>query len=90
MGPWAEASVDYCYCIHNVTAENFGVGEQTLIGMLEGLGTASVDDRMRPLRRYAGKVTRSSARVTPADAEYAALSGTRLADDGYAGLKKLM
>ena len=122
-------SCDYCYGIHSVTAETFGIDEHTLTGMLEDLDTASVDDRMRPLLRYVGKLTSAPARVSPGDAEavleagweeqalhdavsvcalfnfmnryvnglgitadveYSTLSGTRLADGGYAALKKLI
>ena len=122
-------SCDYCYGIHSVTAERFGVSEPTLSGLIEDLDTADVDDRMRPLLRYVGKLTSSPAPVSPADAEavlavgweeqalhdavsvcalfnfmnrfvnglgitadddYSALSGARLADGGYAGLKNLM
>lgn len=120
---------DYCFGVHSVTAQEFGVSEETLTALLEDLDTAGVDDRMRPLLRYVGKLTRSPARVSPADAavvlaagweeqalhdavsvcalfnlmnrlvdglgvrtdaDYAALSGARLADSGYAGLKELL
>jgi len=122
-------SCDYCYGVHKVTAERFGVNEQTLTDMLADLEAADMDDRMRPLLRYVGKLTTAPARVTPADAsavmaagwderalhdavsvcalfnfmnrfvnglgitaddDYSAVSGTRLADHGYAGLKNLM
>lgn len=122
-------SCDYCYGIHSATAQRFGVDDKTLTAMPEGLDTAGIDDRMRPLLRYVGKLTSSPGRVSPADAvvvldagwdeqalhdavsvcalfnfmnrfvnglgisadaHYSALSGERLADGGYAGLKKLM
>ena len=120
---------DYCYGVHQVTAERFGVDEQTLTSMLANLETAAIDDRMRPLLSYLGKLTGDPGRVSPVDAravlgagwderalhdavsvcalfnfmnrfvnglgitaddDYSAVSGTRLADHGYAGLKKLM
>ena len=58
-------SCDYCYGIHSVTAERFGVSEPTLSGLIEDLDTADVDDRMRPLLRYVGKLTSSPARASP-------------------------
>ncbi len=120
---------DYCYGVHQVTAERFGVDEQTLTSMLANLETAAIDDRMRPLLSYLGKLTGDPGRVSPVDAravlgagwderalhdavsvcalfnfmnrfvnglgitaddDYSAVSGTRLADHGYAGLKNLM
>ena len=120
---------DYCYGIHQVTAERFGIDEATLSGLLTDLSTAEVEDRMRPLLGYLGKLTGDPGRVSPADAravltagwderalhdavsvcalfnfmnrfvnglgitaddDYTDTSGTRLADHGYAGLKKLI
>lgn len=120
---------NYCYGVHQVTAEQFGIDEAALTGLLTDLSTAEVDDRMRPLLSYLGKLTRDPSKVSPVDARavltagwderalhdavsvcalfnfmnrfvnglgitaddhYSAVSGTRLADHGYAGLKKLM
>lgn len=49
---------DYCHRIHSATAEHFGVQ-----------ATAADDERLRPLLRYVGKLTRSPAAVNDADAE---------------------
>ena len=120
---------DYCYGVHQVTAERFGIDEATLTGLLTDLSTAEVDDRMRPLLSYLGKLTRDPGRVSPVDARavltagwderalhdavsvcalfnfmnrfvnglgitaddaYSAVSGTRIADHGSAGLKNLI
>jgi len=120
---------DYCYGVHQVTAEQFGIDEAALTGLLADVSTAEVDDRMRPMLAYLGKLTRDPSKVSPADAralltagwderalhdavsvcalfnfmnrfvnglgitaddDYSDTSGTRLADHGYAGLKKLM
>ena len=119
----------YCYGIHQVTAERFGVDETVLTALLADLPSAEVEDRMRPLLGYLEKLTRDPGRVSPADAQavvaagwderalhdavsvcalfnfmnrfvnglgitadddYSGTSGTRLADHGYAGLKKLL
>ncbi len=97
--------------------------------LLADIETADVDERMRPLLSYVGKVTREPARVSPADArrvldagwdehalhdavsvcapfnfmnrfvsglgvsdgeEYFDVSGNRLANHGYAGLKTML
>ena len=120
---------DYCFGVHSVTAASFGVEEETLTALLHDLDSADVDDPMRSLLRYVGKLTVSPSRVTPADAQsvldagwderalhdavsvcalfnlmnryvnglgvtadegYLEVSGRRLADGGYAGLKNLL
>jgi uncharacterized peroxidase-related enzyme len=119
----------YCYGVHQNTAERFGVHLQTLTALLDDLETAPVENRIRAMLRYVGKLTTSPARVSPADAvavldagweeqalhdavsvcalfnlmnrlvtglgitadnDYADLSGRRLAEGGYASLKKLL
>lgn len=119
----------YCYGVHQTTAETFGVSRQTLTAILEDLETAPVENRLRSLLRYVGRLTTAPARVSPSDAEavldagwderalhdavsvcalfnlmnrfvtglgvttdagYADLSGRRLAEGGYAGLKELL
>jgi uncharacterized peroxidase-related enzyme len=59
---------DYCLGIHQRTARAFGVEEGLLTALLADIETADVDERMRPLLLYVGKVTREPARVSPADA----------------------
>jgi len=58
----------YCNSIHTVTAREFGVPEQVLAAVLDDLDTAPVDERMRPVLRYLGKLTRTPAAVREADA----------------------
>lgn len=58
----------YCYGVHRATAEQFGV-DADLLGRLVGdLDSAPVEERLRTLLRYVGLVTRTPARITPADA----------------------
>ena len=59
---------DYCYGVHRVTAEQFGIDETVLTGLLTDLPTAQIDDRMRTLLGYVGKLTREPSKVSPADA----------------------
>jgi uncharacterized peroxidase-related enzyme len=119
----------YCHGVHQATAQTFGVSEQTLTALLDDVETAPVEDRLRALLRFVGKLTTSPARVSSADADavlaagweehalhdavsvcglfsfmnrlvnglgitaddgYVELSGNRLAEGGYAGLKHLL
>ena len=66
---------DYCYGVHQVTAEQFGIDEAVLTGLLADLSTAEVDDRIRPLLDYIGKLTRDPGRVSPADARAVLAAG---------------
>jgi uncharacterized peroxidase-related enzyme len=60
---------DYCHGIHQTTAQAFGVREDLLTALLEDLETANIDEPMRTLLRYVGKLTTDPAKVTPTDAQ---------------------
>jgi uncharacterized peroxidase-related enzyme len=62
-------SCDYCHGIHTKTAEAFGVEPGLLEAAVNDLDTAPVDDKLRPILRYVGKLTATPARMVPADAE---------------------
>lgn len=62
-------SCSYCHGVHTATAEAFGVPAGLLDSLLSDVDTAPVEERMRPILRYARTLTRSPARITPADAE---------------------
>ncbi|WP_370943920.1 carboxymuconolactone decarboxylase family protein [Amycolatopsis sp. cg5] len=62
-------SCDYCHGIHTVTAEAFGVPEGLLAAALTDLDTAPVDDKLKPVLAYVGKLTRTPAKITASDAE---------------------
>lgn len=120
---------DYCCGVHARTAQAFGVQEGLLADLLADVEAAEVDERMRPLLSYVGKLTREPARVSPTDArrvldagwdekalhdavsvcalfnfmnrfvsglgvsaqdDYFDLSGNRLAQHGYVGLKTML
>jgi uncharacterized peroxidase-related enzyme len=59
----------YCHGVHTATAEAFGVEPGLLAAALSDLDTAPVDDKLRPVLRYVGKLTASPSRVTQADAD---------------------
>jgi uncharacterized peroxidase-related enzyme len=58
----------YCYGVHTATAAVFGVAESTLAAVLSDVDTAQVDERMKPVLRYVGKLTLTPSRMTPEDA----------------------
>jgi len=60
---------DYCHGVHTITAEAFGLPEGVLEAALADLDSAPVDERLKPVLAYAGKLTRSPSRMTEADAE---------------------
>lgn len=59
----------YCHGVHTATAEAFGVEPGLLAAALSDLDTAPVDDKLRPVLRYVGKLTATPAKMTPADAD---------------------
>ena len=59
----------YCQGVHTATAVAFGLEEGLLEALLRDLDDAPVDEKMRPLLRYAQKLTVTPSRMTPADAD---------------------
>lgn len=58
----------YCYGSHALIAESFGIAAEVLEGLMRDIDSSSVDERIKPLLRYAGKLTQSPARMSDADA----------------------
>jgi uncharacterized peroxidase-related enzyme len=59
----------YCHGVHTATAQAFGVSEDMLGALLNDVTTAPVDDRLKPVLRYVGKLTLTPAKITPEDAQ---------------------
>jgi len=59
---------DYCHGVHAQVAKRYGIEVCVLEAALRDLDTAPVEDRMRPVLRFVGKLTRTPALVTQADA----------------------
>ncbi|HST64623.1 MAG TPA: carboxymuconolactone decarboxylase family protein [Mycobacteriales bacterium] len=59
----------YCHGVHTATAEAFGLPSGVLEAALTDLDSAPVDERLKPVLRYVATLTRTPARITPADAE---------------------
>ena len=58
----------YCHGVHTRTAEAFGVPEGLLAAAVADVDSAPVDDKLKPVLRYVGKLTRTPSRVTAEDA----------------------
>ncbi|MFL6143019.1 MAG: carboxymuconolactone decarboxylase family protein [Labedaea sp.] len=59
----------YCHGVHTATAEEFGVEPGLLTSALEDLDSAPVDEKLKPVLRYVGKLTATPSRMTQADAD---------------------
>lgn len=58
----------YCHGTHLGVAEACGVAPSLITALLADIETAPVEPRMKPILRYARKLTLSPARMTEADA----------------------
>jgi uncharacterized peroxidase-related enzyme len=59
----------YCHGVHAQTAVAFGIEEGAIKGLFDDLDAADVPDKLKPLLRYASKLTRQPSSVTDADAQ---------------------
>jgi len=59
----------YCHGVHAATAERLGIAREALDGLPGGVDGPAISERMRPVLRYADKLTRSPESATKADAE---------------------
>jgi len=65
----------YCHGVHTVTAEACGIAAGAAPAAVADVDTSPVDDRMRPVLRYVGKLTREPSSITRADAEEVLAAG---------------
>jgi uncharacterized peroxidase-related enzyme len=65
----------YCHGVHTATAERLGVPKGTVQQLLEGVATAPVSEKMKPVLRYAWKLTQDARGVGKADAETVLAAG---------------
>jgi len=59
----------YCHGVHTATAERLGVPAGAVQQLVEGVDMAPVAEKMKPILRYAEKLTRRPDGVTKADAD---------------------
>ncbi|TDV41083.1 carboxymuconolactone decarboxylase family protein [Actinophytocola oryzae] len=65
----------YCHGVHTVTAEACGIEAGAVPAALADLDTAPVPEKLRPVLRYAAKLTRAPASVSRADADEVLAAG---------------
>lgn len=59
----------FCFNAHRVYSAAFGIDPEIFDALSEDIDTAPVDEKLKPLLAYAGKLTRDPARMTQADAD---------------------
>lgn len=59
----------FCHGAHTMAARAFGVDESVFEELIDNLDGAAVDEKMKPILRYVGKLTRTPSRMTEADAK---------------------
>ncbi len=62
-------SCRFCHGVHAEVAKGFGIDPDIFEGMMADPNGASVDDKMKPLLAYVGKLTQAPSRLTDADAD---------------------
>jgi uncharacterized peroxidase-related enzyme len=60
---------EYCFGGHSETTKLLGASADVFDKLRIGIETAPVDEKLKPLLRYAKKLTETPARITPADAD---------------------
>lgn len=68
-------SCDYCHGVHTVTAEACGVAAGAAPAAVADLDSAPVSEKLKPVLRYVGKLTRAPSSVTEQDAEAVLAAG---------------
>jgi uncharacterized peroxidase-related enzyme len=68
-------SCDYCQGVHTVAAEACGLAAGAAPAAVADLDSAPVSDKLKPVLRYVGKLTRTPAAVSKADAEEVLAAG---------------
>ncbi len=59
----------YCHGVHTATAEAHGVPEGLLADLMDDIDGAQVDDKLKPMLKYARKLTLEPAKMVRADAD---------------------
>ncbi len=59
----------FCFGSHKIIASKFGIDETLIDALVEDIDAAPVDEKLKPVLRYVGKLTTLPARLTKADAK---------------------
>ena len=68
-------SCQYCYGVHSITAEAFGLEEGVLAEMVDDIDSAAVDDKLKPILRLARRLTLEPAKVVQSDVDTVLAAG---------------
>jgi uncharacterized peroxidase-related enzyme len=60
---------EYCYRVHNSAVNAFGIAHDLVEQLQADVASAPVEERLKPLLRYARKLTLDQARMMQADAD---------------------
>lgn len=59
----------YCHGAHVIAATAFGIDEGIFEGLMADAASSAVEERMKPILAYVGKLTRTPSRMVSADAD---------------------
>lgn len=59
----------YCHGVHAATAEILGTAQTAIVGALDDINSSPVSEKMKPVLRYAQKLTVKPSSLTQADAD---------------------
>jgi uncharacterized peroxidase-related enzyme len=62
-------SCTFCHGAHVIASKAFGIDSELFDGLMADLETSAINDRLKPILAYAGKLTKTPAMMTKADAE---------------------
>ena len=65
----AQNDCQFCYNAHKVYAEAFGISEEVFDALIADVETAPIDDKLKPIMRFAGKLTVTPSRMVQADVD---------------------
>ncbi len=60
---------EFCHGAHTAAAVAFGFPDDLMPQLLDDIDSAPVDDKLKPILKYARKLTTDSAKMTQADAD---------------------
>jgi len=61
-------SCTFCHGAHVIAARAFGISQDLFEGLMADLETSAVDEKLKPILVYVGKLTRTPSLMTEADA----------------------
>ena len=59
----------FCFGAHKIYARAFGIADDVIDSLMDDVETSSVSEKMKPLLKYVGKLTRLPAQLVQADSD---------------------